>query len=77
MSCRTRFVFIKIKFNPQRYDNYMNNISSVDIATITVFKKELENLAALNQRLSPIVIEYLTQRIANIEHPPLNLSDSC
>jgi|TARA_B110000908_G_C10091997_1_gene374455 hypothetical protein len=45
----------------------MNNISSVDIATITVFKKELENIVALNQRVSPIVIEYLTQRISDIE----------
>jgi len=45
----------------------MNNISSVDIAIITVFKKELENIVALNQRVSPIVIEYLTQRISDIE----------
>ena len=45
----------------------MNNISSVDIAIITVFKKELENIVALNQKVSPIVIEYLTQRISDIE----------
>ena len=46
------------------------NINSVDLTTLTVFKIELQNIEALNQNVSPVVIEYLTQRIAEIESTP-------
>ena len=50
------------------------NINSVDLTTLTVFKIELQNIKSLNQldlmNVSPDVIEYLTQRIAEIESPP-------
>ena len=46
------------------------NINSVDLTTLTVFKIELQNIEALNQNVSPVVIEYLTQRIAEIESIP-------
>jgi hypothetical protein len=54
------------------------NINSMDLATLSVFKRELIHIEALNLNVSPTVIEYLTQRIADIEDPPpLKLSDSC
>ena len=46
------------------------NIDSIDLTTLTVFKIELQNIEALNQNVSPVVIEYLTQRIAEIESTP-------
>jgi len=45
------------------------NINSMDSATLTVFKRELIHIEALNLNVSPTVIEYLTQRIAEIEEP--------
>ena len=45
------------------------NIDSIDLTTLTVFKRELQSIEALNQNVSPDVIEYLTQRIAEIESP--------
>ena len=52
------------------------NINSMDLATLSVFKRELIHIEALNLNVSPTVIEYLTQRIADIEEPPAELSDS-
>ena len=46
------------------------NINSMDLAVLTVFKRELQSIEALNRNVSPIIIEYLTQRIAEIEEPP-------
>ena len=46
------------------------NINSMDLATLSVFKRELIHIEALNLNVSPTVIEYLTQRIADIEDPP-------
>ena len=46
------------------------NINSVDLTTLTVFKRELQSIESINQNVSPDVIEYLTQRIAEIESPP-------
>jgi len=45
------------------------NINSMDTATLTVFKRELIHIEALNLNVSPTVIEYLAQRIAEIEEP--------
>ena len=52
------------------------NINSMDMTIISVFKRELIHIEALNRNVSPIIIEYLTQRIAEIEDPPSKLSDS-
>ena len=46
------------------------NINSMDLAVLIVFKRELQSIEALNRNVSPIIIEYLTQRIAEIEEPP-------
>ena len=46
------------------------NINSIDTAILTVFKRELRSIEALNRGFHPAVIEYLTQRIAEIEEPP-------
>ena len=43
------------------------NINSMDLATLSVFKRELQSIEALNRNVSPTVIEYLTQRIDEIE----------
>ena len=55
----------------------MNNISSVDLTALIVFERELQRIDAMNKTASPNerarsinVIEYLTQRIAEIESPP-------
>ena len=47
-----------------------DNINSIDLTTLTIFKIELQNIEASNQNVSPVVIEYLTQRIAEIESTP-------
>ena len=44
-----------------------NNISGVDIAVLTVFKRELITIKMLGNHVSPIVVEYLTKRIKEIE----------
>jgi len=46
------------------------NINSMDMSALYVFKRELQSIEALNRNVSPIIIEYLTQRIAEIEGPP-------
>ena len=52
----------------------MNNISSVDLTALVVFKRELQRIDAMNKVASPNerarsinVIEHLTQRISEIE----------
>ena len=54
----------------------MNNISSVDLTALVVFKRELQRIDAMNKVASPNerarsinVIEHLTQRISEIENP--------
>ena len=51
-----------------------NNISSVDLTVLIVFKRELQRIDAMNKKASPNerarsinVIEHLTQRISEIE----------
>jgi hypothetical protein len=53
-------------------DDIMNaNRNSIDTIILSVFKIELQNIEALNRGCHSAVIEYLTQRIAEIEdHPP-------
>ena len=55
----------------------MHNINSIDLTILTVLKSELQRIDAMNKVASPNerarsinVIEYLTQRIADIEIPP-------
>ena len=43
------------------------NINSMDLAVLIVFKRELQSIETLNRNVSPDVIEYLTQRISEIE----------
>ena len=50
------------------------NINSIDTAILTVFKRELQRIDAMNKKASPNerarsinVIEHLTQRISEIE----------
>ena len=45
------------------------NINSIDTAILTVFKRELQSIEALNRGCHPAVIEYLSLRIAEIEEP--------
>ena len=52
----------------------MNNISSVDLTALVVFKRELQRIDAMNKVATPNerarsinVIEHLTQRISEIE----------
>ena len=56
-----------------------DNINSIDLTILTVFKRELQRIDAMNKKASPNerarsinVIEYLAHRIAEIEdpHPP-------
>ena len=51
-----------------------NNINSIDLTVLIVFKRELQRIDALNKKASPNerarsinVIEHLTQRISEIE----------
>ena len=44
-----------------------NNISSVDGAVLTVFKRELLTIKIMGNHVSPIVVDYLTKRIEDIE----------
>ena len=51
-----------------------NNINSVDLTVLVVFKRELQRIDAMNKKASPNerarsinVIEHLTQRISEIE----------
>ena len=51
-----------------------NNINSVDLTVLVVFKRELQRIDAMNKVASPNerarsinVIEHLTQRISEIE----------
>ena len=44
-----------------------NTISSADVAVLTVFKRELLTIKMLGNHVSPIVVEYLTKRIKDIE----------
>jgi hypothetical protein len=53
--------------------NIMRNINSIDQTVLTVFKRELECITALN--IPPAVVEYLAQRVSEIEGPPSGLSD--
>jgi len=39
----------------------------MDMTALSVFKRELQSIEALNRNVSPTVIEYLTQRIDEIE----------
>tara|TARA_B100000745_G_scaffold239570_1_gene162249 strand:+ start:1403 stop:1579 length:177 start_codon:yes stop_codon:yes gene_type:complete len=52
----------------------MNNINSIDLTVLIVFKRELQRIDAMNKKASPNerarsinVIEHLTQRISEIE----------
>ena len=52
----------------------MNNISSVDLTALVVFKRELQRIDAMNKVATPNerarsinVIEHLTKRISEIE----------
>ena len=53
--------------------NIMRNINSIDQTVLTVFKRELECITVLN--IPPAVVEYLAQRVSEIEGPPSGLSD--
>jgi len=48
-------------------NNMSVNINSMDMTALSVFKRELQSIEALNRNVSPIIIEYLTQRIDEIE----------
>jgi|TARA_R110000744_G_scaffold46786_2_gene103286 hypothetical protein len=42
-------------------------MNSVDVAVITVFKRELLTIKIMGNHVSPIVVDYLNKRIEDIE----------
>ena len=72
-------VFSNLNAGPtalSKQDNIMiANINSMDMAILTVFKRELQSIEALNRGchlamlVHPAVIEYLSLRISEIEEP--------
>jgi hypothetical protein len=55
----------------------LKNINGADMPTLTVFRMELQRISDMNIEIDPIITEYIRARIAEIEPPPPNLSDSC
>ena len=45
----------------------MRNLSSVDTTIVTVFKRELLEIEARGINVSPVVLNYLSERVKNIE----------
>ena len=64
-------------FTTQRRFAMLKNINGADMPTLTVFKMELQRISDMNIEIDPIITEYIRDRIAEIELPPPNLSDSC
>tara|TARA_R110000796_G_scaffold12514_1_gene41284 strand:+ start:362 stop:550 length:189 start_codon:yes stop_codon:yes gene_type:complete len=45
----------------------MTNLSSVDTTIVTVFKREILEIEARGINVSPVVLNYLSERVKNIE----------
>ena len=45
----------------------MRNLSSVDTTIVTVFKREILEIEARGINVSPVVLNYLSERVKNIE----------
>tara|TARA_R110002167_G_scaffold1520_2_gene7356 strand:- start:470 stop:658 length:189 start_codon:yes stop_codon:yes gene_type:complete len=45
----------------------MLNLSSVDTTIVTVFKREILEIEARGINVSPVVLNYLSERVKNIE----------
>ena len=45
----------------------MLNLSSVDTTIVTVFKREILEIEARGINISPVVLNYLSERVKNIE----------
>ena len=45
----------------------MTNLSSVDTTIVTVFKREILEIKARGINVSPVVLNYLSERVKNIE----------
>tara|TARA_B110000977_G_C11021471_1_gene471505 strand:- start:1167 stop:1355 length:189 start_codon:yes stop_codon:yes gene_type:complete len=45
----------------------MTNLSSVDTTIVTVFKREILEIEARGINISPVVLNYLSERVKNIE----------
>ena len=45
----------------------MTNLSSVDTTIVTVFKREILEIEARGISVSPVVLNYLSERVKNIE----------
>jgi hypothetical protein len=57
----------------------MTNLSSVDTTIVTVFKREILEIEARGINVSPVVLNYLSERVKNIEsgqsHRIINVND--
>jgi len=53
------------------------NINGADMATLTIFKMELQRNLDMNLQIDPIITKYMQGRISDIEAPPPKLSEVC
>ena len=45
------------------------NIDGADMPTLTVFKMELQRITDMHMEINPIIMEYMRDRISEIESP--------